>query len=767
MSTAESHLTLHLHLDEIENNQVEDASGNGRHGTLAGAPVLVADSLFGSCLRLDGRDDSVLVADADITKLPEPEGNVLPVGVLGARVEASPPHTIAGWVRLERYPSGRAWILNLGQHSPGAYHWLVSSDGTTHIGGWSGTQFTPTLPLGRWVHIATSFDGTNLRCLIDGAAIGERPARFSYTNYELALGKPGQAELYFAGDIANVRLYSRALSDDEIQQAIEDDQAASAAFRRSHPLDFSLHDDDDQPVLAIVDDPLGHGTHLEITNTASQTIVPDTPADPNDARRDNHHYELRFRPGTLAESATPIAIFEPGWVLGRLLQSDDTLSLFLLQSSPQPLAPGAKLKLTLQNVAADGRGGARGTRVELHYQQLKYQGEPTPIGGMRTQYLSIINERGQRNIPLHLGFVGANSVLADGLDNRLTLRLVNSSPDQTIRLDADGDAPTVLFLSFDTVPAGSAHSEGALGKFDDVGAIGVQVDGWTVHKETEEAETPRWRLVPNAATSLPPGEDVHIQLSNIDTLPGAGQANVYLQYKNIYGYWDGQLVAAIEKGPLVVKDQAVGGKLYSFVGVGTAAPVAKLQIVHEDQDANGNALIIGPSNAPHLRLGYHQNYSWVQSHGSKPLALNPIGNNVGVGITNPQAKLHVAGGAARFDGGLSVAGGQPVGGIPVIDFQQQQQRFTGHRGSAKELIYTFTFARPVLAAQPALTSWFLRYEIRDFVREIGVGCYRVTITGNQVSVQVMFYLKDNTGVYDDPYEGEANVVVFAKLAQAL
>ena len=41
-------------------------------------------------------------------------------------------------------------------------------------------------------------------------------------------------------------------------------------------------------------------------------------------------------------------------------------------------------------------------------------------------------------------------------------------------------------------------------------------------------------------------------------------------------------------------------------------------------------LTIGPTNASHLRIGYDREYSWVQSHGAKPLALNPIGNNVGI-----------------------------------------------------------------------------------------------------------------------------------------
>jgi hypothetical protein len=81
-----------------------------------------------------------------------------------------------------------------------------------------------------------------------------------------------------------------------------------------------------------------------------------------------------------------------------------------------------------------------------------------------------------------------------------------------------------------------------------------------------------------------------------------------------------------------------------LVGIGTQAPGAKLQIINGNQDANGNTLILGPTGQSNLRLGYHQNYSWVQSHGSKPLAINPVGNNVGVGTANPQTKLDVNGG---------------------------------------------------------------------------------------------------------------------------
>ena len=68
-----------------------------------------------------------------------------------------------------------------------------------------------------------------------------------------------------------------------------------------------------------------------------------------------------------------------------------------------------------------------------------------------------------------------------------------------------------------------------------------------------------------------------------------------------------------------------------------------LQIINKSENADGNTLILGNTNASNLRLGYEQNYSWIQSHGSKPLAINPLGNNVGIGTDNPNAKLEVNG----------------------------------------------------------------------------------------------------------------------------
>jgi hypothetical protein len=79
------------------------------------------------------------------------------------------------------------------------------------------------------------------------------------------------------------------------------------------------------------------------------------------------------------------------------------------------------------------------------------------------------------------------------------------------------------------------------------------------------------------------------------------------------------------------------------VGINTTAPGARLHIIHTEQDYNGNCLILGPTSGSNLRMGYHQDYSWIQSHGTKPLVINAIVNNVGIRTTNPRGTLDVNG----------------------------------------------------------------------------------------------------------------------------
>jgi hypothetical protein len=57
----------------------------------------------------------------------------------------------------------------------------------------------------------------------------------------------------------------------------------------------------------------------------------------------------------------------------------------------------------------------------------------------------------------------------------------------------------------------------------------------------------------------------------------------------------------------------------------------RTQHLTNDGDANSEQLIIGTTDRSNLRLGKTAEYSWIQSHDSKPLKINPVGNNVIIG----------------------------------------------------------------------------------------------------------------------------------------
>jgi hypothetical protein len=714
-------LILHWDMFEVENGKLEDASEKDNDGFTQGSPQMVPDDVFGSCLSFNeaGRRGDRIVATN--------------IGLTGP----NPAHTIEAWVYIGEYPPSRSWMLVLGQYGVGAHHWLLAPTGGTQLGVWSGDQLAPIFPKGSWVHIATVYDGQQLIYYANGVAQGNpKPARFNLANSNFAVAQGAPGELDFSGKIASIRVYNRALSGAEIALDMTDDQTAMASFRQSHPVDFNLYDDDDQQALYIDDDPAGRNLKLEVSNSSRQAIE-FVKQSSDVAAAGNCHLELRFRPGTLsAASLSQIAVAESDWRLAKSPPNGGGVSLYLLSAKSRTLMPADNIKLTLQHVGADGGDGARGTRVELKYRQLKYPNDEALIEGFRAQHLSVVNQRGKKNIPLHVGFIGPNIVLNDkGVSSTdLFLRLTNVLGKDSIQWTPTGANASKLIVSVDVQGQGQ-NKDWALGTADQVDSLQLICAGWTVKKQGQGVST-EWVLTNEQKNKLDAGESVLLTLKGVKSSLPSGHTNLYIRYENIPGYWDGQFICVIEKAPILYRQDKVGigianpsenldvagnaaisgnviagnvslarlnekrGALFLAtsgdfnhvlynnnsnidgegswdgakwnvfgglnirlggggtprrsalfidgagsvgIGIGATGPQAKLQILHVNQDANGSALILGPTEQSNLRLGYHQNYSWVQSHGSKPLAINPVGNNVGIGTTNPQAKLSVAG----------------------------------------------------------------------------------------------------------------------------
>ncbi len=109
-------------------------------------------------------------------------------------------------------------------------------------------------------------------------------------------------------------------------------------------------------------------------------------------------------------------------------------------------------------------------------------------------------------------------------------------------------------------------------------------------------------------------------------------------------------------------------------GIGTTAPVNKLQVETTVADpatsgvaANGNLRLSGTSGSHVLDFGLSSTatYAWIQARlksnysNNYNLILNPNGGNVGIGTTNPTAKLNIVGGGIKIHNGFSNTTARP------------------------------------------------------------------------------------------------------------
>jgi hypothetical protein len=190
--------------EEASGTLVADGSGNGNAGTSVGATRTTAGR-FGSALTFDGVDDRVdlpalgtfydgaFTYEAWVRKNSATLGDVAVVGSWVGGVLGGGPML---WVN-----SGRLWTQTL---ATGAANYLT-------------TNRTPLA--GQWQHIAATYDGVTARFYIDGVQVASRPysgnAGDSNT-WRIGAYGPGP-QGFFDGAIDEVRIYSRALSQTEIE----------------------------------------------------------------------------------------------------------------------------------------------------------------------------------------------------------------------------------------------------------------------------------------------------------------------------------------------------------------------------------------------------------------------------------------------------------------------------------------------------------------------------------------------------------------------
>ena len=358
---------------------------------------------------------------------------------------------------------------------------------------------------------------------------------------------------------------------------------SQAEFYRHQPVDFFLYDEEGNANLYILNDNVpGKAHNLILINESEQDLT--LTGNRSLPEKDNYHFELRFRPGTIDPNFHNwVTVGSGEWLLkSKLWQgdaqiADGTVSLYLVYQFESELTlPFRSSRLIpLHGLKSGSGGGSRGSRAELRYNLNGNQivANSTAALHFRQERLEIINQRGVRDIPLEAGFALGNRVLNNGdEENELSLQITNLLRNSYVPFQGKySEAPTRLVLSFDT---SEAVQYWAL--FDEDNALGVLVDVsgtntfWHIEKEVQ-GQTTQWILSPSEEIELDAGVSFRINLSKVISAMPTGSANLYLQYENMPGYWDDLFVVPIEKTPFYLEDKqdALGNVMKTIVGVGT------------------------------------------------------------------------------------------------------------------------------------------------------------------------------------------------------
>ncbi|MHC4558288.1 MAG: LamG-like jellyroll fold domain-containing protein [Planctomycetota bacterium] len=207
-----------------------DSSGNGNHGEIHGGTEWI-DGYHGGALRLNGQDGYVN----------------LPIGAVIASMDST---TIATWVDFSN--AGGSWqrIFDFGSGSS-TYLFLCPRTGTAgpmhlaiQVGGQGHSEVNSpeTLPTG-WHHVAAVITSGSMQLYLDGLVIGSStavtmPSDLGNTSSNWLGRSQFAADGYFNGSLDDFRIYNEALSQEEIQLAMEGEEYPYAS--RPDPADGSL-----------------------------------------------------------------------------------------------------------------------------------------------------------------------------------------------------------------------------------------------------------------------------------------------------------------------------------------------------------------------------------------------------------------------------------------------------------------------------------------------------------------------------------------------
>jgi len=209
---AAADLTTGLLASYSFDGHADDASANANHGTIVNGVTFVPDRLGNpnGAAQFDGISSYVLVPSSPS---------------LSAAVTEL---TQAAWISLDGMSQVGSPFAPILMKSTSAanvlmYRMYVTQDviGVSFNDWNTSTSAAVALNLADWVHVATVYDGAEVRTFVNGARIDARPFAVSVVanSLDLTIGAdfPGFLEVFY-GRLDDVRIYARALTDSEIDE---------------------------------------------------------------------------------------------------------------------------------------------------------------------------------------------------------------------------------------------------------------------------------------------------------------------------------------------------------------------------------------------------------------------------------------------------------------------------------------------------------------------------------------------------------------------
>ena len=182
--------------DEGRGNTASDTSANRQEATLHGASW--AKQGRGYALVMDGHDDYVECGDS-------------------ANMNITGPVSVEAWVKPMRKAHGETGLIGTGMQ--GFLLTYYNTEINLFYIGSGGNNIKGQLELSQWNHVAASFDGERLTMWINGRRKGGHESRHKTYRHggPVIIGTKGRSDLpKFKGLLDNVRIYNRALEDQEV-----------------------------------------------------------------------------------------------------------------------------------------------------------------------------------------------------------------------------------------------------------------------------------------------------------------------------------------------------------------------------------------------------------------------------------------------------------------------------------------------------------------------------------------------------------------------